>query len=161
MATSEGFAMRRCEDGGVAVLARDGLRFLDSARRLERTLKFVQTHLWTALFRAADDIWRTTSSPTAAARRDSKANSSANGYMGMSCRSTPTSHRCVGQDLRDTFLGGVDRIRLVCVGVLDLLDSYLAGARSSGEKRSHLNAPAGGATSCPSEFVVAAGALKS
>ena len=45
------------EDGGVVVLARDGVRFLDSARRLERTVKFVQIYLWTVLFRAADGIW--------------------------------------------------------------------------------------------------------
>ena len=44
-------------DGGVVVLARDGVRFLDSARRLERTVKFVETYLRTALFRAADGIW--------------------------------------------------------------------------------------------------------
>ncbi|MCY3840680.1 MAG: hypothetical protein OXH09_18870 [Gammaproteobacteria bacterium] len=45
------------EDGGVVVLARDGVRFLDSARRLERTVEFVKTYLWTMLFRAADGIW--------------------------------------------------------------------------------------------------------
>ena len=44
-------------DGGVVVLARNGVRFLDSAGRLERTVKFAHTYLWTALFRAADGIW--------------------------------------------------------------------------------------------------------
>ena len=45
------------EDGGVVVLARDGVRLLDSARHLERTVGFVKSYLWTILFRAADGIW--------------------------------------------------------------------------------------------------------
>ena len=44
-------------NGGVVVLARNGVRFVDPAGRLERTVQFVHPYLWTVLFRAADGIW--------------------------------------------------------------------------------------------------------
>lgn len=45
------------EDGGLIVLARNGVRFLDAAGRLERTVEFAPGYASTTLFRAVDGLW--------------------------------------------------------------------------------------------------------